>query len=57
MMLCKLFFCKILCKTNENDMSFFALPAIAGNGDGHIIAAFLVVSEDEVTLRQMIPSL
>ena len=28
-------------KTNVNDMPFFALLAIDGNGESHIVAAFL----------------
>ena len=41
-------------KTNENDMPFFALLCIDGNGESHVIAAFLVNKEDEATLREML---
>ena len=41
-------------KTNLNDMPLFVILCIDGNGDSHVVAAFLVHHEDEVTVREMV---
>ena len=41
-------------KTNELRMPFYLMTAIDGNGDTEIIAAFLLISEEEHMIRQMV---
>ena len=41
-------------KTNLNAMPLFVILCIDGNGDSHVVAAFLVHHEDEVTVREMV---
>ena len=40
-------------KTNELRMPFYLMTAIDGNGETEIIAAFIVISEEEHMIRQM----
>lgn len=40
-------------KTNDQQMPFYSLMIIDGNGDSHIAAAFLVQEEDIQSLRKM----
>ena len=41
-------------KTNTQEMPFFAMMAVDGDGKSKLVAAFLVQNEEEVTLRKMI---
>ena len=41
-------------KSNDSHMLWFALMAVDGYGDSRVVAAFLVSSEDEVTLTDML---
>ena len=41
-------------KTNNKNMVLFAMMAIDGNGDSHVVAAFLAQDESEVCLRAMV---
>ena len=41
-------------KTNNKNMVLFAMMVIYGNGDSHVVAAFLAQDESKVCLRAMV---